>query len=123
MPIILDQKLYDSIKAEADKVYAKPSAYKSGWIVKHYKEAGGRYKEDNKPKTLKRWFKEEWKDIGCKKYPVYRPFKRINKSTPLTINEIDPKQMKKQITLKQRIKGEKNLPPFKKKNDKKSNIY
>jgi hypothetical protein len=115
MPIILDKKLYDRIKAEADKIYVKSSAYKSGWIVKHYKEAGGRYKDDKKPKTLKRWFKEEWGDIGCKDYPVYRPFKRVNKSTPLTVNEIDPKQTKKQITLKQKIKGEKNLPPFKKK--------
>jgi hypothetical protein len=113
MPYILDQKLYDSVKAEADKIYKKPSAYKSGYIVKTYKSRGGRYENDNKPRNLGRWFQEEWKDIGGSNYPVYRPTKRINKSTPLTASEIDPIQAKKQIELKQKIKGNKNLPPFK----------
>ena len=112
MPIILNKSLYSRIKAEADKVYDKPSAYKSGYIVRRYKEEGGRYAEDNKPKTLKRWFKEKWGDIGGKDYPVYRPHKRISKATPLTADEIDPRQAKKQIALKQKIKGESNLPPF-----------
>jgi hypothetical protein len=31
----------------ADKIYEKSSAYKSGYIVKKYKEMGGRYKDDN----------------------------------------------------------------------------
>ncbi len=114
MPIVLDKKLYNRIKAEADKTYKKPSAYKSGWIVKQYKAAGGKYGDDNKPKNLQRWFKEEWGDIGDKEYPVYRPFKRINKSTPLTVQEIDPMQANEQINLKQKIKGKHNLPPFKK---------
>lgn len=39
-----DKNLYNKVKAEADKVYGKPSAYKSGWIVKTYKERGGEYK-------------------------------------------------------------------------------
>jgi hypothetical protein len=117
MPIILDQALYNSIKKQADQIYDKSSAYKSGWIVRHYKDAGGKYADDNRPKNLKRWFNEEWGDIGGKDYPVYRPFKRINKKTPLTASEIDPKQAKKQIELKQKIKGENNLPPFKAKND------
>lgn len=112
MPIILDQALYDRIKKEADKVYTKPSAYKSGYIVKKYKEAGGRYADDNKPKNLKRWFQEMWADIGGQEYPVYRPTKRVSKETPLTATEIDPIQAKEQIKLKQKIKGERNLPPF-----------
>lgn len=115
MPTVLNQKLYDKIKKEADKLYEKPSAYKSGWIVKHYKDAGGTYAEDNKPKALTRWFQERWADIGGEDYPVYRPFVRVNKATPLTAFEIDPKQAKKQIKLKQKIKGESNLPPFKRK--------
>ena len=65
-------------------------------------------------KNLKRWFKEKWKDIGHKDYPVYRPTIRVNKDTPLTPNQIDPKNLQKQIKLKQIIKGKKNLPPFKK---------
>lgn len=115
MPKILNQKLYDEVKKEADKVYQKSSAYKSGWIIKTYKDRGGKFGNDNKPKFLKRWFKEKWGDIGGQAYPVYRPFKRVDKQTPLTVYEIDPKQAKEQIKLKQIIKGQKNLPPFKKK--------
>jgi len=114
MPIPLDKDLYNLAKQEADKIYKKSSAYKSGYIVKKYKELGGRYTNDNKEKKLSRWFKEKWKDIGNKDYPVYRPTKRINKNTPLTKNEIDTKNLKKQISLKQKIKGDKNLPPFQK---------
>ena len=86
MPIILDKDLYNYVKSEADKIYKKSSAYKSGYTVKRYKELGGRYKDDNKEKNLKRWFLEEWKDIGYKEYPVYRPTVRVNKNTPLTVN-------------------------------------
>ena len=73
---------------------------------------GGTYKDDDKPKNLKRWFREDWGDIGGKDYPVYRPFKRISKKTPLTAFEIDPKRAVQQIALKQKIKGDFNLPPF-----------
>lgn len=112
MPIPENKKLYEKAKKIADDKYEKPSAYKSGFIVKTYKELGGTYKDDNKEKNLKRWFKEDWGDIGGKDYPVYRPSKRINEKTPLTVDEIDPKQAKEQIKLKQIIKGDKNLPKF-----------
>jgi hypothetical protein len=114
MPTILDNDLYNLAKQEADKIYKKSSGYKSGYIVKKYKELGGRYANDNKERNLSRWFKEKWTDVGNQAYPVYRPTKRVNKNTPLTKNEIDPKNLKKQIELKQKIKGNKNLPPFKK---------
>ena len=89
--MIDDQRLYDVVKRDADKVFTKPSAYKSGWIVKTYKQRGGDY-IGNKPTTkgIGRWFKEEWKDVGGLDYPVFRPTKRISKETPLTIEEIDP---------------------------------
>jgi hypothetical protein len=112
MPKILDNKLYQEVKLDADKIYKKSSAYKSGWIVKEYKKRGGKYGNDNKPKNLKRWFKEEWVDFGNRDYPVYRPTKRITKDTPLTVNEINPMFAMKQIELKQQIKGKKNLPFF-----------
>lgn len=115
MPVVNDQELYDAVKHAADIIYKKPSAYKSGWIVKTYKLYGGTYADDNKPKNLKRWFDEKWNDIGYQDYPVYRPTVRINKHTPLTISEIDPKQAKIQIELKQMIRGDYNLPNFKKK--------
>lgn len=114
MPVVLDQDLYDRVKAYADTVYSKPSAYKSGFIVKTYKSLGGTYGPDSKPKKLKEWFDSSWKNIAKKgDYPVLRPTVRVNKSTPLTVQEIDPKNLKEQIALKQKIKGKKNLPPFK----------
>jgi len=115
MPIVVDTKLYDLVKQHADEVYKKPSAYKSGYIVKTYKQMGGRYLEDNKPKNLKRWFNEEWTDVGQQSYPVYRPTVRMNKNTPLLVSEIQPSNLKAQIKRKQIIKGIKNLDPFQKK--------
>lgn len=119
MPIPKDKKLYNRVRAMADEIYKKPSAYKSGFIVKKYKELGGEYIDDNQPKELKRWFKEKWENIDPNKtktsYPVYRPTVRVNKQTPLTVKEIDPKQLKEQIKLKQIIKENKNLPKFKSK--------
>jgi len=112
MPIVLDKDLYNLVKLKANTIYEKPSAYKSGYIVKEYKRLGGRYQNDNQEKGLKRWFKEKWTDIGHKDYPVYRPTKRINKNTPLTVFEIDKKNLQKQIKLKQIIRGNKNLPKF-----------
>jgi hypothetical protein len=112
MPTPADKSLYERVKKEADKIYDKPSAYKSGYIVKKYKELGGEYLDDKKTRGLKRWFKEDWRDIGKKEYPVYRPTKRISSKTPLTADEIDKDQLKQQIVLKQIIKGDANLPPF-----------
>jgi hypothetical protein len=114
MPKVNDPKLYEEVKREADTIYKKPSAYKSGFIVKKYKELGGTYSEDEQPKKLKEWFKSNWLDVGGKEYPVYRPTVRVNKSTPLTVQEISPSNLKQQIRLKQRIRGNRNLPPFKK---------
>ena len=115
MAIPKDQKLYAKVKKMADQIYEKPSAYKSGFIVKKYKELGGEYIDDNQPKELERWFKEKWMDVGKKDYPVFRPSVKINKQTPLTVKEIDEKNLKEQIKLKQKIKGTKNLPKFEKK--------
>jgi hypothetical protein len=115
MPTPLNTALYAKAKKIADAVYDRPSAYKSGFIVKKYKEMGGKYKEDGKEKKLKRWFKEEWANIGGNlAYPVYRPTKRVSKNTPLTPSEIKPSNLKKQIKLKQVISSSK-LPPFVKK--------
>lgn len=114
--MIDDPELYSLVKQYANLVYKKPSAYKSGYIVQLYKRLGGTYSgSDNEPKKLKEWFEAKWVDVGQKDYPVYRPTKRVNKSTPLTVQEIDPQNLKEQIALKQKIKGTKNLPPFRKK--------
>jgi hypothetical protein len=112
-----NQDLYDLVKYIVYQKYKKHSAYRSGAVVKMYKELGGTFEEDNKPKKLKQWFKEEWKDINPLKtnssYPVYRPTKRVNKTTPLTVDEIDPNNLLEQSIIKQKIKGKRNLKPFK----------
>lgn len=107
----LNKKLYERAKAEVYPRYKKPSAYRSGAVVKRYKELGGKFK-DNNGRPLARWFKEEWKDVGNQEYPVFRPTKRISKDTPLTPAEIDPENLQLQISEKQKIKGDKNLKPF-----------
>lgn len=110
--MILNPKLYEKARTIVYSQYPKHSAYRSGQLVKKYKELGGTYGGEKPKGNLTAWFKEEWKDIGGKDYPVFRPTKRVNKDTPLTVEEIDPKNLKEQIALKQKIKGDKNLPPF-----------
>ncbi len=96
-----DLAKWTKAKKEADKVYKRPSAYKSGFIVKRYKELGGTFK-NKKPvnKGLKRWFDEKWvNQHGHEGYQhkndVYRPSKRITKKTPTTWSELSQKQIEK----------------------------
>lgn len=119
MAIPKDAQLYDKAKAEADKTYKKPSAYKSGFIVKRYKElykekhgSGEAYEgKKTNAKGIGRWILEKWVSVGGE-YPTYRPTKRVNKDTPKTVSEIPKERLKEQIKLKQKIKGKKNLPKF-----------
>lgn len=115
MPVPADKELYEKARKTVYKRYKKPSAYRSGALVQEYKRLGGTYVGDKQQGDLTRWFKERWTDVGKKQYPVYRPTVRISEDTPLIVSEIKPSNLKKQITLKQKIKGTKNLPPFKKK--------
>jgi hypothetical protein len=46
-------------------------------------------------------------------YPVYRPKFRVTKKMPLTVDEIDKKDLIIKSKQKQKIKGKKNLKPFK----------
>jgi len=65
-----DQSLYNSSKAEVDKNYDKPSAYRSmaytRTYLKNYREKYGNdknaYKGKN-PENLKTWRKEKWIDV------------------------------------------------------------
>ena len=122
MPIPTNPELYEQVKQKIMKSYKKNSAFASGAIVKEYKRLGGDYVDDGKPKNLKRWFKEEWIDINPilgitddDAYPVFRPTKKISNKTPSTIKEIPIERLREQYQLKQKIKGEKNLPKFNKK--------
>lgn len=114
-----DIELYTYVKKLANKKFKSPTGvYKSSWIVKKYKELGGKYKSSSSksPKLsgLKRWYKEKWVDINrpmgnrgdykpCgrssikknSKYPLCRPSVRVNKETPRTLKEISKKSIKK----------------------------
>jgi hypothetical protein len=113
-----DLELYEKVKKNINKIYSKPSAYRSMAYIKEYKRLGGKFIADSKPRNLTRWMQEKWKDVNPSKsktsYPVYRPTVRINKKTPLTANEISISELKKQSVIKQKIKGKSNLNPFKK---------
>ena len=57
---ILNPKLYEKAKKEADKVYSRHSAYKSMFISKKYKELAGKYKTTKKKSgSNDNWNKEE----------------------------------------------------------------
>ena len=96
----IDKSLYRKAKEIADATYKRPSAYKSMFISKKYMEMGGKFKGKSKGR-LSRWSSEKWVQVvpyletgakvvcgegsntkGC------RPTKRINKDTPITIDEL-----------------------------------
>ena len=110
--MILNPDIYQKAKEIADKTYKTHGAYKSGFLVKKYKELGGEYADDGKPRNLERWFKEEWKDVAGLPYPVYRPTKRISEKTPLTVNEISPESLTRNAFVKQIYENRRNLSPF-----------
>ena len=43
MSVPTDKKLYEKVKAEIYKKYPTHSAYRSGLLVKEYKNRGGKY--------------------------------------------------------------------------------
>jgi len=122
MPIPNDKALYTRI-ANRIKRTQKHSAYRSGRIVKEYKAAYAEkygksskpYREDGEEKTLKRWFKEDWRnqrgEVGYKKKgDVYRPTKRVSSKTPTTFKELSKKEVKEAMKEKKtgRVKKFKN---------------
>jgi len=102
-------KLYKQAKAEADKVYKRNGAYKNMYMVKKYQELGGTYK-GKKTNKLKQWRDEKWVSVSnylkgnkieCGSDKIgdnaCRPTKRINKDTPITIQEVIKKFGKKKV--------------------------
>jgi hypothetical protein len=99
---VLDVELWKQAKKQANLIYSKPSAYKSGFIVSYYKNHGGKFRNKKSATSvgLKRWFKEKWVNqhgkVGYEhKNDVYRPSKRITASTPTTWSELSASQIKK----------------------------
>jgi hypothetical protein len=126
---------YKKAKREADKVYEKHSAYKSMYISKLYKEYGGKYKDETKKDSklsTSRWLREKWvvvssylkdgKKVACgsenaPNIHACRPSVRVNKQTPLTIEELiqlhGKKKLLELVALKKkgkRINWEKGKP-------------
>jgi len=96
----INLKLWEIAHVEAEKVYSKPSAYKSAFIVKKYKELGGQFKGNKTKEGLVRWFKERWRNQhdheGYEhKNDIYRPTIKVNNHTPKTIEELSKKQIQK----------------------------
>lgn len=103
-----DLSLYEKIKKEIYTKYPKHSAYRSGLLVKKYKEEYQKKHKNNnayigekkKDSGLNRWFEEVWlnqrNEIGYKKKgDVYRPTVKVSSKTPITFQELRPSQIKK----------------------------
>ena len=103
MSKILNPDIYEKAKQKADLVHKKHSAYKSMYIQSEYIRMGGKYSgKKNSSQGVKRWNDEQWiqvkeylkngKKVACgyddRKNKVCRPFKRINKDTPITLPEL-----------------------------------
>lgn len=115
-----DKNLYENIKNKVYKENPKHSAYRSGMLVKKYKEAYMKKHNSNDAyegkkkgnEGLSRWFKEEWKnqrgEVGYKKKgDVYRPTKKITKETPVRFVDLSKEQIKKSM-LEKKKKGRVN---------------
>ena len=112
MPTPTDKELYEKIKKEIYLKNPKHSAYRSGMIVKRYKEEYLKKHKNNNAYTgskansnLKRWFDEKWLnqrgEVGYKKKgDVYRPTKKISNKTPTSFSELSQSQIKKAMAEK-----------------------
>ena len=96
-----DPELYKRVKERIYKEIPTHSAYRSGLLVQEYKRLGGKY-VGTKPVTkgLTRWFKEDWRNqrggVGYKKKgDIYRPTKRVNEKTPVTLQELSVGEIEK----------------------------
>ena len=109
-----DSVLYNQVKNKIIKSNPKNSAYRSGLIVKDYKDALKKKSPNKKPYTgtkqkegLTRWFLEDWRNqkggIGySNKGDIYRPTKKIRNKTPATFGELSKTRIKKAIVEKKR---------------------
>jgi hypothetical protein len=108
---VLNKSLYRKARKKADETYKKNSAYKSMFIVSEYKRLGGKYSGKKEMKGVKRWNTEKWiqvlpfleegKRVACgfgSDTKGCRPSIRVDKDTPMTIQELIKKHGKKKLT-------------------------
>lgn len=125
-PEPLDRALYARAVAEASARFLAPtSIYRSAWIVRRYKELGGRYATAPSPREgLARWFREQWVDLNRRRpdgtyapcgrpkatagtpgpYPLCRPTRRATAQTPRTAAEIPKATIARAKREKQKIR-------------------
>lgn len=119
----MDKSIYAAAKKIADDTYKVPSAYKSIFLTKKYKELGGRIKPGSKSGT-KQWIREGWKNLTpvargnatvktappCgKKGPkqgklpsICRPTKKVSKNTPVLAGNYTQAQLRKALGIKKK---------------------
>lgn len=115
MPQPRDPELYDKIKKIIYKRYPKHSAYRSGHLVRTYKQKYAQKYGNGSPYVgsksrlsgLSRWYREDWRnqrgEVGYKyKSDVYRPTRRITKKTPLTFSELNDSEISRARRIKSR---------------------
>lgn len=121
----LDPVLYAEVKRKIYNAHPKHSAYRSGMVVREYKRRGGRYAggEKTRSKTgLARWFNEKWVDAcewqhgrikpcgrrttksRSREYPYCRPMVRVSSTTPKTIDELTPAEIRRNCRKKHKGK-------------------
>ena len=82
--------------------------------MRRYYKSGGKIRKTAKGAALKRWFKEDWKDVktgkacGRKKgdgrgTPYCRPSKRVSEKTPKTSGEMSSAEKAKKVAEKKRL--------------------
>ena len=96
-----NKTLYKQVVKEAKKKFDTwPSAYASMWVQAEYQRRGGEYFE--KKTGLKDWRREKWVQLlpllqdgkivecgdGERETKACRPSVRVNKDTPITIQEL-----------------------------------
>ena len=117
---VINKELYEEAFKIANSAYERPSAYKSMYIVRKYKELGGLYEGNEKSKEKARkankqrtdnWRKEEWIQIKPylkedKKVPcgagdnakACRPLKAVESGEDnITMSEVVKKYGKKKV--------------------------
>lgn len=102
MPAPSDPELYQAVAGWVKRRNPVHSAYRSGAIVKLYKQQFAQIHGDksspyrggrNLGSGLVRWFRERWRNqrggVGYEsRSDVYRPTRRVTRETPLTFHEV-----------------------------------
>lgn len=133
----LNEKLYSSVKLQANEVFSsKTGVYRSSWIVREYKKQGGIYSASPivPSNGLKQWYKEKWVDLNrpiydnnkpnevigyepCGRkttkntdiYPLCRPSVKVSVKTPKTYKELSKSSLDKAKADKAKVKGTQNI--------------